>query len=198
MRRLLGALLGLSAALAACDDRGADDETTPTTAMVTTTTAEPDPTTTTSTTEPVPFDIEVRRAAIELLEIRNDVFMHPDVSRVSEYIADTCTCLERERGFIERFVEEGLRWEAGPMRSVAIRVVSDDAREPVLTAVVSQPATHLLGPDDVPVEDVPAGQDLPYRVRLVRNDAGHWRVNILDAVDLDAAAIAEVLNEGLP
>src|SRR5687768_3447220 len=106
----LVAITGLAVAVGlGCSD--GDDASAPTTsASASDTSGATSTTEVEETTTTAPFEIEVKRAAIELLEIRNDVFQHPDVTRVSEYIAETCVCLERERGFIERFEAEGLRW----------------------------------------------------------------------------------------
>jgi hypothetical protein len=198
MRRVLGALLVSLVALAACDDDGgADDaaETTTTASEEVTTTA---PTTTTSTTEPVPFDVEVRRAAIELLEIRNEVFMAPDVSRVDEYIADTCVCLERERGFIEGFVRDDVHWDGPVVEVRGIAVDNNDQDDPLLTLVARQPEARLVGSDGSTVRSVSQGEAVGYRVGLAQQPHGGWRINLLDGLELNDGTISEILEAGRP
>ena len=156
--------------------------------------------TTTSTTEVVPFDTEVRQAAIDLLEIRNEVLMEPDVSRVSEYISETCVCLERERGGVERFVREGLHWTAPAVTVRGIRVVpgDDDLSSPTLTVVAVQPDAAIVRADGSTLELVPFSDESAYAVVLSRNDHGDWRINGLEGISLNESTIAEVLEVGLP
>ena len=129
----LVAIVVLAVAIgSACGD-DSDDPSAAVPGLTTTAAADPTTTsssTTTTTTEPVPFEIEVKRAAVELLDIRNDVFQHPDVARVGEYIAETCVCLERERGYIERFVREGLHWTAAPIDVRGINLATPDPDDP--------------------------------------------------------------------
>ena len=123
-------MLLLAVATAGCDGDGDEGA-----AATTTTASERTTSTSAATTTTVPFDVEVKRAAIELLEIRNDVFMHPDVSRVAEYISDTCVCLERERGIVESFVAAGLRWTAPAIEVRGITLTDPLTDNPVLTLV---------------------------------------------------------------
>jgi len=196
VRRSLGLLLAGAALASACTDDGAGQAGDTTTTVEATTTTESEPATT--TTAAVPFDIEVRRAAIELLEIRNDVFMHPDPTRVSDYIADSCLCLERERAFIERFVNEGLRWTIGPVdvRAVELTVARDD--EPSLTLIVREPAADLVRADGTVAEHADELSGAAYSVTLLRDSSGEWRMNGLTSIELNAETIAEVLSAGLP
>jgi hypothetical protein len=200
MRRLLGALLVSWVALvgASCGDGGADDDEATSTTDRSTTTSTAPPTTTTSTTEPVPFDVEVRRAAIELLEVRNDVFMHPDVTRVSEYIADTCTCLERERAIVDGLVRSGRRWVGANLVPIGITLDLPSESSPTLTLVARQPQTSIVNARDEVEEEVPDSGASGFRVSLTRSADGAWRLNLLDADFLNDETVERVSAVGLP
>lgn len=199
MRRLLGALLVSWVAFvgASCGDGGADDDEATSTTDRSTTTSTVAPTTTTSTTEPVPFDVEVRRAAIELLEVRNDVFMHPDVTRVSEYLTSTCTCLDRERRIVEGFVRDGVHWAAPPLTFEAIQVLNPDEVEPTLTLIATQASNAIVDVGGAVVDVVPSVDRLPYRVSVLRVE-DRWRLNALEPITLNEDVIDQVLAGGLP
>jgi hypothetical protein len=156
--------------------------------------------TTTSATEVVSLDTEVRQAAIDLLEIRNEVLMNPDVSRVSEYISETCVCLERERGGVERFVREGLRWTAPAVTVRGIRIAPGDTDqvEPTLTVVAVQPDAAIVRADGTVDEVVPYSDEAAYLVALLRDAGGAWRINGLEGISLNDETIAEVLAVGVP
>lgn len=151
---------------------------------------------TTSTT--VSFEDEVKQAAIDLLAIRNEVFQSPDVSRVPEYIAETCVCLERERGFIERFESEGLRWTAPPIVPLGVRVTSADEVAPTLTVVAEQPASAVISSTGSTVESAAALPRAVYLLSLVESSRG-WMINGLDTFAELSPEIAEsIVAEGLP
>lgn len=197
MRRLV-AIGVLALAATACN--GGDDEAAsattdrPATTVATTTTT----VATTTTTEVVPFDIEVRRAAIALLEVRNQVFMSPDVARVGDYIAESCTCLERERGFIERFVSEDLRWTDRMIQIRGISLIADDAAAPEVAIVAHQPTADLVSADGRVVEHVEATDAATFSITLFRLPTGEWRVNGLESISLNADVIASIVGEGTP
>lgn len=140
----------------------------------------------------------MRRAALALLAVRNEVFQAPDVGRVAEYIAPTCTCLERERGFVERFVNEGLHWTAGPITPRGVVIDDPDPTEPALTLVAAQPAVEIVGTDGTSVEFVPAKEVAAYGLTLLRDERGAWRINGLEGIDLNADVVAEIVAAGLP
>lgn len=197
MRRTVAIGL-LAVMMAACGGGGEDAVATTTTEAAETTTTSTTAATTTTTTEAVPFDIEVKRAAIALLEIRNDVFQDPDVSRVSEYISSTCVCLERERGGVERFVREGLHWTTPAIEVRGIHLSSAGAENPVLTLVARQAEGAILYTDGTVDEPVPPEDELPYSVSLVRDDGGEWRINYLDVIFLNEDSTNRVIAEGTP
>jgi hypothetical protein len=192
-RRLLAvgvAVLGTFATACTDDSEDAVPLTT-TSAVATTTTRAP----TTSTT--LDFETEVKLAALELLEIRNEVFQNPDVSRVSEYISEFCTCLERELGIVQEFVQNGRRWTGPAVEPLGIRLDSDDARGPSLTLIARQPAGSIAGPaGTVPVAEVELA---PYVVSLVAEAPGAWRINGLEGITLERDAALQIIeHEGLP
>lgn len=188
----LVAITGLAVAVGlGCSD--GDGSSAPTTAIETTTT-----TTVEATTTTVPFEIEVKRAAIELLEIRNDVFQHPDVTRVSEYIADTCVCLERERGFIERFESEGLRWTDRPVVPVGLRVTSPLPEAPSLIIVAEQPEAEVVNASGAVVESFEPVSRAVYTLNLVQVGTT-YRLNGFETFpDLEQDAVDAIVAEGLP
>ena len=88
----------------------------------------------------VDFETEVKLAALELLEIRNDVFQYPDVDRVAEYIGEFCTCLERERQIVA-----GVRRQGPPLDRPGGRAARNPDRAirrrgPSFTLIARQPA----------------------------------------------------------
>jgi hypothetical protein len=183
------AVLGTFATACTDDSEDAVPLTT-TSALATTTTRAP----TTSTT--LDFETEVKLAALELLEIRNEVLQNPDVNRVSEYIADTCICLERERQIVEGLVADGVRWTAPPVVPLGIRIDDRGPTEVAFTLVARQPQATIEGADAI--EEVPAVDIAPYFVALVQQDSG-WRINGLEGVSMgEDAALELVRSEGLP
>jgi hypothetical protein len=184
------ALLGTSAA--ACSDGGEDAvPLTTTSSLATTATTRAS---TTSTT--LDFETEVKLAALELLEIRNEVFQNPDVWRVSEYIAETCVCLERERQIVADFVAQGRRWTGPAIVPLGIRWSNEDERGPTLTVAALQPAGQIVGQGSS--ETVPAVDEAPYRVTLVRDSDGEWLINGLTGITLVSDAFQSIVEEGLP
>ena len=149
---------------------------------------------TTSTT--VDFETEVKLAALELLEIRNEVLQNPDVGRVSEYIAETCVCLERERQIIVDFVAQGRRWTGPAIVPLGVRLSNDDAAGPAVTIAAHQPAAEIVGPGDA--ETVRQVDEAPYLVTLVRDARGAWLINGLTGITLESATFDAIVGEGLP
>ena len=193
-RRLLAvgvALAGTSAT--ACSDDGGDDAvplTTASTEATTTTARAP----TTSTT--VDFETEVKLAALELLEIRNQVFQNPDVARVSEYIADTCVCLERERQIVEGLVTDDVRWTSPAVVPLGIRIDDPGPQEVAFTLVAQQPEGAIEGP--LGREEIPAVELAPYFLALTRQ-GDEWRINGLEGVSMgEDAALDLIRSDGLP
>lgn len=163
-----------------------------------TTTSGPDATTTSdATTTTLDFETEVKRAAIELLELRNEVFMNPDPTRVEEYISETCVCLEAERGFIEQLATNGERWAQPPFEVLAIRLERADQSNPRFTVVARQPGGSIAGPESsTSVTEVPVA---PLTLSLVRDDGARWRINSLDEIPLAADVAQRIIDEeGLP
>ena len=195
VRRSLGLLLAGAVLASACTDDGAGQAGDTTTTVEATTTTESEPATT--TTAAVPFDIEVRRAAIELLEIRNDVFMHPDPTRVGEYISSFCTCLERERGIVERLQNQGHRWQQPAVEPLGVRLVDPDATEPVLVLVGAQPSGGIADSSGTRVESIGAVDLTPYSLTLVR-ESNSWLINSLEGLTLDRPVADAIVGEGLP
>ena len=185
------AILGTSAA--ACSDDGEDA------VPLTTTTSSTTPTTRASTTSTtLDFETEVKLAALELLEIRNDVLQNPDVSRVSEYISEFCTCLERELGIVEEFVQSGRRWTGPAVEPLGLRVDRSDADNPTFTLIARQPAGAIVSAsNEEPVPEVPLA---PYFLSLIRDETGGWRFNGLQGIPTMQASVARAIieEEGLP
>jgi hypothetical protein len=184
------AVLGTSAT--ACSDGGEEDAVPLTTTTSVAATSSTRPSTTTTTLD---FETEVKLAALELLEIRNEVFQNPDVSRVSEYIAETCVCLERERQIVADFVAQGRRWTGPAIVPLGIRVTANDDAGVDLLLVATQPASTIEGAgDSSPVAEVALA---PYLLSLVET-GGRWRINDLQGVTLQQDIAEAVVNEGLP
>ncbi|MGH9187397.1 MAG: hypothetical protein ACRD0U_16540, partial [Acidimicrobiales bacterium] len=87
------AAIGFVAVLSACGGDDDDASTTTTessttaTDSSTTSTTEPTTTTTVLTQEEI-----VRREAVRLIDLRNEVYEHPDPKRVTEYVITLCEC----------------------------------------------------------------------------------------------------------
>lgn len=171
------------------DDDGAVPLTEPSSGSVTTV-----PETTSTTLD---FETEVKLAALELLELRNEVFQNPDESRVSEYIADTCVCLEAERGFIRDLAAANARWTEPPFIPLGIRLEDRTRTNPAFTVVARQPAGSVVGPStSSPVREVSLA---PLFMSLVRDSEGRWRINALDEIPIaDEVARRIVQEEGMP
>ena len=155
-----------------------------------------------ATTEPttattVSFETEVRRAAIELLEIRNDVFQHPDVARLPDYIAESCACLEREYGIVADLMREGERWTQPAVEPLGLRVIDASRTAPTVLVVARQPPGTVVGLDDAPLRAVPEVPVAPYRVTLEREASGQWRMATLEGETLDEAVADEIVREGV-
>ena len=183
----------LAAAAGACSGDDEDDAvplSVPPTEATTTTEAP-----TTSTT--VDFETEVKLAALELLEIRNEVLMNPDPSRIDEFLSELCTCLDREFGVVERFATDGRRWAGPAVEPLAIRLDRSDQANPTFTVIARQPAGEIIGPSGAePVAEVDLA---PYFVSLIRASDGGWRINGLEGLTMERdAAQAIVREEGLP
>ena len=183
------AVIGTSAA--ACSD-DSDDAVPLTTTMSSATPTTRAPTTSTT----LDFETEVKLAALELLEIRNDVLQNPDVSRVSEYIAETCVCLARERQIIEGLVADGVRWTGPAVVPLGIRLDDAGPPEAAFTLVAMQPEGTIEGPGGR--EDIPAVEIAPYFLAVTRH-GNEWRINGLEGVSMGReAALSLVSEEGLP
>lgn len=196
MRRTVTIAL-LAAAMTACGggEEAASTTTTEVTVEATTTSTTMAATT---TTEVVPFDVEVKRAAVALIELRNAVHQNPDVSRVSEYISDSCVCLEHERGIVEGFVRDGVRWNEPAIEVRGINLTDQTPDNPVVTLVARQPDAAIVRSDGTVRTAVPADETLPYRLSLLRDAGGEWRVNSLEVVYLNEDTTNRVLAEGTP
>lgn len=187
--------------LAGCGgDEGATeplpDNTTPTTNAPTTstpTTAAP-----TTTTEAVPFDVEVRRAAIELLEVRNEVFQNPDPERADEFLASFCTCYSATVTTLEDFVANGERWDGPAVEPLGVRLLDADPNSPRTVVIFRQRSINIVDTSGVAVRQVPGFERVAFSVGLVRDESGAWRINsLVDASEFSPTLAEEIVSEGL-
>ena len=180
------------AALTGCGG-GGDGDGDP--IALTTTSAEATTTTAPTTSTTVDFETEVKLAAIELLELRNEVFMAPDVTRVDEYISQTCVCREAELGFIRDLETAGARWTEPAFEVLGIRIDDPNPAEVLMMVVARQPGgTVSDGATTTSIIEVPVA---PLVVSLVRED-GEWRINGLDEFPLPAEAANQIVEQGVP
>lgn len=189
----VGVLTAGGVVTAACSDDG-DGEALPSTTASSAATTTSAPTTNTT----LDFETEVKLAALELLELRNEVFMAPDVDRVSEYIADTCVCLERERQIVADLETQGRRWTTEVVVPLGIRLDRPDPNGPSFALIASQPPGTINGPaGDEMIPEVPLA---PYFVTLARSSDGKWRLNALEGFPSMDRSVAEriIEEEGLP
>lgn len=175
---------------------GGDDEAVP---LPTTPAAEQATTTasTESTTTTADFETEVKLAALALLELRNEVFMDPDPARVSEYIADTCVCLERERQIVADLAATGRRWTGPAIEPLGITITVNDDVGLVLTVAARQPAGEIID-DAGRSTPVPAVDFAPYRVSLQMDTSTEWRINNVEGISLGQRAFDAIVLEGVP
>lgn len=184
---------GLLLGAAACSEGDDGDRAVP----VTTASTEQPTTTAAPTSTTLDFETEVKLAALELLEVRNEILMHPDPERVGEYLSELCTCFEREIGVLRDFAATGQRWAGPVVEPLAIRMDRDDRGHPSFTVIARQPPGEILSPSGA--QPIPEVELAPYFVSLVAEPGAGWRINGLEGLTMErSAALAIIETEGLP
>lgn len=172
-----------------------NDITTSTSSPTSSTTSTTAPTT---TTETVPFDDEVRRAAVELLEVRNDVFQNPDPERIDEYLTPLCTCYSAELAALENFVANGERWDGPAVEPLGVRLLDVDPTSPRTVVIVRQRSINIVDTSGATVREVPGFERVAFSVGLARDESGAWRINsLVDAPEFSPTLADEIVSEGL-
>lgn len=173
-----------------------DGTTTSTRAPTSSTTSATSPMT---TTEPVSFDVEVRRAAIELLEVRNAVFRSADPERVDEYLSSLCTCYSDEVAALEALSAAGHRWSEAAIEPLGVRLITDDSVAPRLVAIVRQHPIEVVDGNGTVINSSSAIERAALAVSLQRNDSGEWRLGLFaNNPNFDPLLGEEIIAEGLP
>jgi hypothetical protein len=182
-------------------DKGATeplpDDITPSTSRPTSSTTST--TAPTTTTEAVPFDVEVRRAVIELLEVRNDVFQGTDPARIDDYLTPLCTCYSNETAALEGNLADGHRWSGPALEPLGVRLLDDDPVVPRLVAIVRQHPIDVVDSRGTVIDTFPAFERAALAISVQRNDDGDWRIGLfVNNPDFDSSLAEEIVAEGLP
>ncbi|MGH9119148.1 MAG: hypothetical protein ACRD0A_15095 [Acidimicrobiales bacterium] len=179
---------------------GGDDESTGATATrESTTTSESTTTTTqpTTTTSPLSPEDEIRQAAAELFELRDEVLQNPDVDRISEYAEDQSPLYPMDVDGIGRLVAANSRWASDPSQVLGVRLEVDDPRSPSLTIVIDFFEADVVSGDGQVLEHVPAGR-VAYSISLL-GSAGSWKINDFFLLDqILPSAVEEIISLGVP
>lgn len=198
-KRALGLVAAMTLAAGCGGDKGATeplpDDITPSTSRPTssTTTA-----LITTTTEPVPFDVEVRRAAVELLQVRNEVFQSTDPERVDDYLTPLCTCYSNETEVLENQAEAGHRWSGPALEPLGVRLLDGDQVIPRLVVIVRQHPIEVVDSQGNVLSTFPALERAALFIGLQLNASGNWRIGLFqNNPDFDPSLAEEIVAEGL-
>jgi hypothetical protein len=194
-------LAALVLAGAACGDDGGGGSATATTAGAggRTTTTAGEATTTTASTAPVTPEEEARRAAVNLLEVRNQVFQAPDLARVTDYATDTSNLAENDRSQLQMAIDQGAYWSGPPLTLLGARVTDFSVPDsPVLVLAVAATDVPIVDATGAAVASNGDGSRFAFSVTLVR-DGDTWRVsNAAKLNQFDEDLLAAIVTEGLP
>ncbi|MGH9117631.1 MAG: peptidoglycan recognition protein family protein [Acidimicrobiales bacterium] len=163
-----------------------------TTSASTTTTTQP-----TTTTTPLSPEDEIRRAAAELFELRDEVLQNPDPNRILEYAEDQSPLYAMDRDGIGRLVAANARWASDPSQVLGVRLELLDPRSPSLTIVIDFFEADVVSADGQVLEHVPAGR-VAYGISLL-GSAGNWKINDFFVGDqILPSVMDEVISLGVP
>lgn len=198
MRRLT-AVAVLVVIVAACNGTEGADPTlapgpssstiAPTTTVATTTSSaaptteptEPTATSTTSTppepTPPVPDPTEGDIPTIwqQLMDYHNWAFANPDLADATQYLAESCDCLERAEAILAEYIDEGWHVGSGGLIVHSVEVEISSSTFALLTVVDEQAETTILGPGDEIVEVLERRPKTFFDVRIRLTEDG-WRI----------------------
>lgn len=137
-------------------------------------------------------------AFVRLMRLRNEVYMAPEPERVDRYVAPECPCYDAERQALTELEQNGWRWVTPVLQVVGLRVDESSDDRVTMTVVGSRPGERVeSGPGEL-VQ--PQGEGLAptgFRAVVVRRE-GAWRIADFAPLELDPAAIEEVIQAGLP
>lgn len=198
MRRTLRSLLVTAALLAACGG-GGDSGTSNTTAVPRSTTTTGADDSTTTTTEAVTPEEEARRAAVNLLEIRNDVFQAPDLSRIAEYATASSNLAENDASQLGMAIDDAAHWDGPPLELLGVRVTDfEDVLAPRLVVIAEGPARSVVRSDGSVVASFEPRAPFAISLALL-TDGGRTRVSdFLVLNDFDPALLDDIVRAGLP
>ncbi|MGH9184498.1 MAG: hypothetical protein ACRD0U_01570 [Acidimicrobiales bacterium] len=195
------AAIGFAAVLAACGDDGDDASTTTTESSTTTTDS-----TTTSTTEPTTTTVLtqeeiVRREAVRLIELRNDVYEHPDPNRVTEYVITLCECYPVESQGVTNMVNEGVHFAGPAFEVMGARTVSVEGTGADVDLVLRQPDTPQVDAAGNVVIEGSFMDRIPVHLSLTRTAPGSdtWIITgWFFRDDYSEETIDEIIEAGVP
>ena len=145
--------------------------TTETTATSSTTSTPPEP------TAPVPDPNEEDIPTIwqQLMDYHNWAFANPEQADATQYLAESCDCLERAQTILAEYIDEGWHVGSGGLIVHSVEVEISSSTFALLTIVDEQAETTILGPDDEVVEVLERRPKTFFDVRIRLTEDG-WRI----------------------
>jgi hypothetical protein len=199
---LLGALALVLGGLvvAAVLIAGGDDEAGPSTTGDTTTTTSSSTTTTTApttTTVPLSPEDEIRRSAAQLFELRDEVLMNPDPSRILEYAEEQSPLYANDRGLIDSLIASNARWAGDPGRVLGVRLEANEGGSPRVTVVVESYEVDIVDTNGNVLQQLPS-ERRAYSVSLL-GSPGSWQINdFLFSEQVLPTVIDQIVALGVP
>ncbi|MGH9185391.1 MAG: hypothetical protein ACRD0U_06210 [Acidimicrobiales bacterium] len=192
-------MLVVAAACGGGDDDGggaSDTSSTTSTRPPKTTTAESTTTTTVLTQEEI-----VRREAVRLIGVRNDVRMHPDPNRVTEYVITLCECYQQELQGVTGLVNDGRHW-AGPALEVVGAITREvEGNSAVVELILRQPDTDQVDANGNVVIEGTLIERIPVRLNVTRTTPGgdQWIITSWAfRDDWPEETVNEIIEAGVP
>ncbi|MGH9243831.1 MAG: hypothetical protein ACRD29_05850 [Acidimicrobiales bacterium] len=172
---------------------------TGTTAGTDTTTTNPTTTTSTTSTTVAPLspEDEIRRAAADLFELRDEVLQNPDPNRILEYCEDQSPLYAMDVDTINRLIAQNARWGGDPGQVLGVRLESFDPRSPQLAIVSESAPVDIIDANGHVVQHLSGGRSA-YSISLL-GSAGNWKINrflVLDQIEPDA--VEQIIMLGVP
>ncbi|MGH9117033.1 MAG: hypothetical protein ACRD0A_03885, partial [Acidimicrobiales bacterium] len=140
---------------------------------------------------------EIRRAAAELFELRDEVLQNPDPNRIAEYAEDQSPLYAIDVDAINRLVAADARHATDAAQVLGVRLDTFDPQNPSLTVVLEYHETDVINAAGQVLQRLPAGR-VAYSISLI-GSAGSWMINRFLVLDqLLPSAMDDIIAMGVP